>query len=236
MQNGHVRAAERLQGVCTGSMHSGAHGSRLQGLQTLPACSGSHQVNGRLSLPRPESAAEPPSSLSARVEQCSQRPVRRLASLCCALLCAAFLSLWIMSARGPRLLSVGNRLLLRLSPGNVEVYYAWGQLRHELLLLLQVRVNVDEIPPRSVGQGPRMVWSVPEIESLRTVGGFRALIPIWLLVLGCLGTIVGLWLAGPHVAKEECRSCGYCLVGNVSGRCPECGQPVDVRTGFGAAK
>lgn len=26
-------------------------------------------------------------------------------------------------------------------------------------------------------------------------------------------------------AVPTCAKCGYCLVGNVSGRCPECGQP-----------
>lgn len=38
------------------------------------------------------------------------------------------------------------------------------------------------------------------------------------------------WLLARHrhfVDARHCRKCGYDLTGNVSGRCPECGAPVD---------
>lgn len=30
----------------------------------------------------------------------------------------------------------------------------------------------------------------------------------------------------PHL-PEDCPMCGYNLTGNISGRCPECGAPID---------
>ena len=57
---------------------------------------------------------------------------------------------------------------------------------------------------------------------------------LWLIAGGC-GTVVlivlGLWLGGRlrrRVGDEpHCRKCNYVLVGNDSGRCPECGHHID---------
>ncbi len=36
-----------------------------------------------------------------------------------------------------------------------------------------------------------------------------------------------LWLRRRRALPGHCQHCGYNLTGNVSGRCPECGQPVE---------
>ncbi len=44
----------------------------------------------------------------------------------------------------------------------------------------------------------------------------------------CAGCMVGGTVLPSHpqyVAGRDCLTCGYSLEGNVSGRCPECGQP-----------
>jgi len=54
--------------------------------------------------------------------------------------------------------------------------------------------------------------------------------------LGAIGvmTIIALRFAGVHFAPRSqsdphrCAKCGYCLIGSVSDRCPECGAPHSV--------
>jgi len=59
-----------------------------------------------------------------------------------------------------------------------------------------------------------------------------ALLPVVALACAVCGAALGA-VAGYRIATrrerqvrvDACNSCGYSLVGNVSGRCPECGQP-----------
>ena len=46
------------------------------------------------------------------------------------------------------------------------------------------------------------------------------------LVIALPGIIVAVLIAatGRHPAPNRCRACGYDLTGNVSGKCPECGE------------
>lgn len=46
---------------------------------------------------------------------------------------------------------------------------------------------------------------------------------------GAIGVFVGMRKfkqIAPGDGEPRCASCGYCLRGNISGRCPECGTPV----------
>lgn len=61
-------------------------------------------------------------------------------------------------------------------------------------------------------------------------------IPLWPLTVAAgliaavhVGIIAAVILQGEmHAAMGKCRACGYDLTGNVSGRCPECGAPIDI--------
>jgi hypothetical protein len=47
-----------------------------------------------------------------------------------------------------------------------------------------------------------------------------------MLVLAVPVTSAAWYFDRRHILPDHCEECGYNLTGNVSGRCPECGQPV----------
>jgi hypothetical protein len=49
-------------------------------------------------------------------------------------------------------------------------------------------------------------------------------VPLWLSLAAALVLTSVLWLADRRPAPGHCQHCGYDLTGNVSGRCPECGE------------
>ncbi len=57
---------------------------------------------------------------------------------------------------------------------------------------------------------------------------WRAVVPLWLLVVGFsfLVAYYFFWLPRHYHKAGHCRSCGYNLTGNTSGVCPECGTRV----------
>jgi hypothetical protein len=53
-------------------------------------------------------------------------------------------------------------------------------------------------------------------------------VPLWMLFLGAGVPTSVLWcLDRRRGSPGHCRACGYNLTGNVSGRCPECGQAIE---------
>ncbi len=58
----------------------------------------------------------------------------------------------------------------------------------------------------------------------------------WAVIVNSLfyafvGGVIGHFVWRSHRLREEsqlprCRNCGYCLIGNTSGVCPECGLPL----------
>ena len=66
---------------------------------------------------------------------------------------------------------------------------------------------------------PRIIWW-PDF-SIARLQGF---IPFWMLFgLAAMATSL-LWWRDRRPPKGHCQNCGYDLTGNVSGRCPECGE------------
>ncbi|MCC6359323.1 MAG: hypothetical protein IT450_11325 [Phycisphaerales bacterium] len=55
-----------------------------------------------------------------------------------------------------------------------------------------------------------------------------AIVPAWTPPLILFGLACLLLIRWCKPAPNTCRSCGYNLTGNVSGRCPECGSPLHV--------
>jgi hypothetical protein len=80
---------------------------------------------------------------------------------------------------------------------------------------------VDPVPARRMSE--RFVWwPQAQVSAVRAVR-----IPLWSLLLGvCAPTIILWWLDRRRIPPGHCHKCGYNLTGNVSGRCPECGEPV----------
>lgn len=55
-------------------------------------------------------------------------------------------------------------------------------------------------------------------------GNYSAFIPYWVLLFPSAIATLWLWRSDRYV-KIGCTQCGYDLTGNVSGICPECGEP-----------
>ena len=70
--------------------------------------------------------------------------------------------------------------------------------------------------------------SIYRISELTVFSGARNdIVPLWaLIVLAALPTALLWWLDRRRIPPGHCRKCGYNLTGNVSGRCPECGERI----------
>ena len=73
----------------------------------------------------------------------------------------------------------------------------------------------------------RPFGGLPSTERTLYDDGIEIYTPMWLWFLLFLAPTVWLWYrqAG-RPSPTACKHCGYDLTGNVSGRCPECGQPL----------
>ena len=102
-----------------------------------------------------------------------------------------------------------------------------------------VRVNTDYEYLQALGWewpwegGPRRnAWRVlgwKEQYDRHHEIAFSLLIPLVLLAL----TTRALWRTKPWWWQEgQCSNCGYDLTGNVSGRCPECGESLSLKAGL----
>jgi hypothetical protein len=89
-----------------------------------------------------------------------------------------------------------------------------------------------ELNPRPEGWSVSLSRSAPRFlfNMFPTVGGspapifWRGFFPLWTpLGLLALATFALWWRERRPFPAGRCRTCGYDLTGNVSGRCPECG-------------
>ena len=68
-------------------------------------------------------------------------------------------------------------------------------------------------------------------------GAFEVVIPLWVPFLIAAVPTCMLWYRDRRRAPlGECKRCGYNLLGNVSGICPECGTPVQQRAENGLVR
>ena len=56
--------------------------------------------------------------------------------------------------------------------------------------------------------------------------GRSIMIPLWLLIVPILIPTAVLWWRDRRPPPGHCQTCGYDLIGNVTGVCPECGEPI----------
>jgi len=78
----------------------------------------------------------------------------------------------------------------------------------------------------------RPLYPTIRLRILPTVGTSHVItFPLWIIsgALGC-ALFFSLRMRIPTEASFPCSSCGYSLIGNVSGKCPECGTPCERAT------
>jgi hypothetical protein len=94
-------------------------------------------------------------------------------------------------------------------------------------LIVERNVSYRQVPTRDwtvVGYG---------FSSGTCIGGhghYRLTLPGWLAALSLMAYPVHLLVVAPlrgwrRARRGHCPGCGYCLTGNVSNVCPECGRP-----------
>jgi hypothetical protein len=72
----------------------------------------------------------------------------------------------------------------------------------------------------------RYMFELPRLDSFR--GARMALtVPLWPVLVICAAVTFLLWWRDRRFPVGHCHHCGYDLTGNLSGRCPECGHPVE---------
>ena len=134
-------------------------------------------------------------------------------------------------------------VLLMFSSPWIKGSYAWGwdgidsmivvsgggilAVRYEQPLIFfgasDVAANINRMP-----RPYEFVWWP---DTYRDFGEMGVVLPLWMLIGLFLVPTAFLWWRDRRVAPPgHCRSCGYDLTGNVSGRCPECGAAVKGRT------
>ncbi len=133
-------------------------------------------------------------------------------------------------------------LILWIATGWVTAYYVFGGGRYALFISFGV-IQLDSMgepvprndrPPSTIYRTGHH-WTLalrPLMPYFRYRGpawDFR--LPFWLLTPCCvIPTGVLFYLDRKRPPRGHCRSCGYNLTGNTSGRCPECGSAVEART------
>ena len=87
--------------------------------------------------------------------------------------------------------------------------------------------RMAHLPVSRRSLGTRLNWW-PRYQT-KTTGPFtmrEVRVPLWIPFLLSAGASAWLWWRGRGYPKGRCQKCGYNLTGNVSGVCPECGNPV----------
>jgi len=130
-----------------------------------------------------------------------------LRGLCVAIGCAAACGI-VFCAKGRALLIVRDNIGLSVIVGSMKI--SWQAITYPKDKWIVIKHNVPG----------NATW--PIMPQLRREGAL--LIPLWVVLVAAVGGLAGLCRAGSINALPGCcPRCHYCLTGNVSGRCPECG-------------
>lgn len=135
------------------------------------------------------------------------------------------LLIWIVSAKCTIGIVSGRRLAVSLYRGDLHVTWSsYGvtraAFRHFLIEGIHVRRDFD------FGLG------LPAFRVFGNGDMWTCSLPLWMLFVATSAVTAGVWIrhhrARGSTELPACPACGYCLKGNVSGRCPECGHVVDL--------
>lgn len=125
---------------------------------------------------------------------------------------------------------LGSATALSIIPDLVLVGLIIGFCSGLLIMPVQLVCLRDKDPMKSVS----IVYGSASLVcfSLLVLGN-----PLWTLI-GTMGTVFLMCILSalilpnrfPRSHEDACPECGYCLRGNISGVCPECGTPIAEET------
>ena len=147
------------------------------------------------------------------------RGMTRAGVVCCILILMA----WFWSTR--------TSALYARDDWTVNLFSGTMRFEQSRLVAAQVTLNSRLHPPSTT------IWSVVTLPSgLTSTYGFRGweftfgprgrlvILPIWIIFTATALTTLGCALLCRWRGRRgHCFECGYCLTGNTSGVCPECG-------------
>jgi hypothetical protein len=120
--------------------------------------------------------------------------------------------------------------MLRGQPAETPPLFRWRQVRERDLT---ETISDDLVSNASLGGQHRSYPGGVEYAWASLPAGLAryCVIPLWPLALPAAWMLAA-WplrraLASRRAREGLCRMCGYNLVGNASGRCPECGTPLE---------
>ena len=89
------------------------------------------------------------------------------------------------------------------------------------------QVNADRSGDTCWGfEWPRYLSA--QVGPIPTTGGVG--LPLWfVLAITAIPTAILFYRDRRRIPPGHCQKCGYNLTGNVSGICPECGEPIPIR-------
>lgn len=115
----------------------------------------------------------------------------------------------------------GTDKILFIDSGNIELFWDQAQVRTGLRSAALQWAAMDS-PSVTFSEWPRFSFHYPTCESTRSVGR-HVIVPMWLPTLVCSVAAGVTRLLSRKRDLSLCVRCSYCLNGNASGRCPECG-------------
>ena len=122
---------------------------------------------------------------------------------------------------------------IRCTSANHSVTLSRGAVEH----LWRPPAVRDYIAPLCEFQSLKSEWERNRCNQIRWVCGLEdyegvcwTIIPLWIPLCAAIPPTLWLWLRRRHHKEGHCRSCGYDLTGNLSGRCPECGTLLTQRS------
>jgi hypothetical protein len=148
----------------------------------------------------------------------------------CFTLCVIIAVVWLASVFvevgcyiGDQAYSVG----LRTGELTISANELRDPLRHRAAYYSDVWVYWHNQPKWTM-----VTW--PQVGGPWVLGGYcvysyrwTVYIPCWLLLgIAAIPTALLWWRRRRRYSPGHCRECGYNLTGNTSGRCPECGSPI----------
>ena len=158
-------------------------------------------------------------------------PMRRLMRLLCLFSLLSFVGIiiiWFASLFACAKYFASSYGLV-VNPGHLVVYYLLGEARLNCTTGLEIipqRGELKDAAFKSIGF--QLVWNTFD-ERFTFQCHFLSVLLISAACYALSQTIC--YFMAKRSRKATCSKCGYMLVGNVSGRCPECGTPIRMAKG-----